>query len=346
MHMGCILLCSYFGLYCYGLLANTLQNSKRPGEQSEFCDKIKAQVRVFSRDSDVNVLEELRNLKHYLNYRIDKRKYDEQIAAAKVNFEGFRQSHVDDTLRKFDRAVKEKEEESKWKWSPLYQLFKKWPLKNFRAGPWDHSEQEWVEISVVLLENTKSDNLSLERECPHILRAFLQLVRNMEGFRRPLSHPIKGLHVENILGLARDKIQSGSLTTISQNIPITGWCTFPGIHRAVEHIDALSTDVAALLGDEPTAQIAVVEKIESFIGRIAHRAIADMVRMQREGELADMWFRVDIGEERQAKCDEVCSVIYPPLAVLQLKPWKFCNLALAVLQLTPWQFCNFSLDRT
>jgi hypothetical protein len=187
-------------------------------------------------------------------------------------------------------------------------------------------------MSAVLLENTKSDNLSLERECPHILRAFLQLVRNMEGFRHPLSHPIKGLHGENILGLARDKIQLGSLTTISQNIPITGWCTVPGIHRAVEHIDALSTDVAALLGDEPTGQMAVVEKIESFIGRIAHRAIADMVRMQREGELADMWFRVDIGEECQAKCDEVCSMIYPPLAVLQSCLGSSAIDAMAVLQ--------------
>ena len=50
----------------------------------------------------------------------------------------------------------------------------------------------------------------------------------------------------------------------------------------------------------------MVEKIESFIDRIAQRAIADMVRMHHESELANMWFSVDIGEQRQAKCNEVC----------------------------------------
>ena len=161
-------------------------------------------------------------------------------------------------------------------------------------------------MSVVLLENTKTEPLSLERECPHILRAFLYLVRTQEGFRRPLSHPTEGLHGEYILELGQDTLKSVALTSIAQNILITGWSTFPGIHSAVEHIDVLFTDVAALLGYEPSGQGAVVEKMESFIGRIAQRAIADMLRMHRESELADMWFSVDIGEQRQAKCNEVC----------------------------------------
>ena len=136
---------------------NTLQNSRKPEEHSEFLDKIKAQVRVFKTNSDVNVYEELRNLKDYLHYHIEQREYDDKVAIAKVNFETFRRNHVEDTLQKFDHAVKEKEEESNWKWLPLYQLFRKWPLKNFRARPWNHTEQEWLEMSVVLLENTKTE---------------------------------------------------------------------------------------------------------------------------------------------------------------------------------------------
>ena len=162
-------------------------------------------------------------------------------------------------------------------------------------------------MSAVLLQNMKTEPLSLERECPHILRAFFCLIRNMEGFRRPLSYPIIGLHEEYIMGLARDKIQLVTLMTIAQNILITCWSTFPDIQSAVEHIDVLFTDVAAILGDDPTGQNVVVEKMESFIGRIAQRVVADMVCMHRDSELADMWFSVDIGEQRQAKCNEVCT---------------------------------------
>ena len=161
-------------------------------------------------------------------------------------------------------------------------------------------------MSAVLLQNMKTEPLSLERECLHILRAFFCLIRNIWGFRRPLSYPIIGLHEEYIMGLARDKIQLVALMTIAQHILITGWSTFPGIQSAVEHIDVLFTDVAAILGDDPTGQKAVVEKMESFIGRIAQRAVADMVRMHRDSELADMWFRDDIGEQREAKCNKVC----------------------------------------
>lgn len=276
------------------------------GEYSDHVDKVKAQVRALESASDVSVYEELKQLKQYLHYRMEEKEYIEKAAAAKENFEDFRRKHVEDALREFDRAVKEKEEESKWKRSPLYQLFKKWPIKNFRAGPWEHSEQEWLEMSAVLLQNTKEEPLSLERECPHILRAFFCLFRNMDGFRRPLSHPTLGLHEEYIMGLARDNIQSVALTTIAQNLAITGWSTFPGIQDAAEHINVLFAGVNALLGEDPAGQKAVVEKMESFIGRIAQRAVADMVRMHRDSELADMWFRDDIGEQREAKCNKVC----------------------------------------
>ena len=113
MQISCTLLCSYIELYFYVLPVNTLQNSRRPGEHSKFLDKIKAQVRVFKTNSDVNVYEKLRNLKDYLHYCIEQREYDDKVATAKVNFETFRRNHVEDALQIFDRAVKEKEEESK-----------------------------------------------------------------------------------------------------------------------------------------------------------------------------------------------------------------------------------------
>jgi hypothetical protein len=181
------------------LIYISLQNTMSLGEHNELLDKIKAQVRVFKSNSDVTIYEELRNLKQYLHCRIEQREYNDKVAAAKVSFEDFRRNHVEDALRKFDRVEKHKEEESKWKWFPVYQILRKWPLRNFRDGPWDHTETEWQDMCDVPLKNTNSEPLSLEYECLHILRAILYLVRTLEGYSRPLPHPEKGLHGEYIL---------------------------------------------------------------------------------------------------------------------------------------------------
>lgn len=54
-----------------------------------FWKKINAQVKVFKVNSDMNVYEELRNLKDYLHYRIKQREYIDKVVAATVNFEDF-----------------------------------------------------------------------------------------------------------------------------------------------------------------------------------------------------------------------------------------------------------------
>ena len=109
-------------------------------------------------------------------------------------------------------------------------------------------------MSTILLENTRNEPSSLERECPQILRAILYLVRTLEGFNRPLSHPTRGVHGEYILELARDPHHLVTLTRIVQNLPITGWSIFHGIRNAVKHYDVLFTDVATLLGSDPSGK--------------------------------------------------------------------------------------------
>lgn len=277
----------------------------KTGEDSEWVEKVKAQVRVFKQNKEMCVFEELKELRSYILHKLAVKEWEEKVVAARVNFEGLRRKHVDRALEDYDCANKEKEEETKWKWSPLYQLLRKWPLPNFRAAPWDHTQSEWRDMSAVLLQNTRIEPPSLEGECPHILRALLYLVRSLEGFNRPLSHPTRGLHGEYIMELARHPQHSAALRRIATNLSTTGWSTFPGIHNAAEHMDKLFEDVAALLGCDPSVQNAVVVKVESFIGRIAQRALADMVRMRRAAELGDMWFNADIEPQRQRDCEEV-----------------------------------------
>lgn len=274
-------------------------------EHSALTDIIKAQVRCFKCNSDLQRYEELKNLKDYLSYRIARKEYDDKVAAAAVSFEDFRRSHVESELRKYDLGVKAREERCRWRWSPLFQIFKQWPLSNYAAGPWDHTDAEWVEMSAVLLENVKMDPLSLENECPHILRAIMYLVRILEGHKRPLAHPTKGLGNQYLLEFARDKDFSVALTEVVQNFPSMGWTSFPGIDVAAEPYSVLHRDVIALLGYEPNEQVAVVNKIKAFLGRMAHRAIADMLRMHRHSELADMWYSDSLSTQRQETCEEV-----------------------------------------
>ena len=210
-------------------------------------------------------------------------------------------------------------EEAKWKWSPLYQIFRRWPLRNFRNRPWDHTDGEWQEMSTVLLENTRREPLSLEQECPHILRALLYLVRTLQGHRRPLSHPITGVDQHFLLNVAHDTHLSVTLTSVAGSLPILGWTIFPGMQNAADNFEQLFSDVAALLGYDPSRKMAVIEKIESFVGWIALRAIADMVRMHRKDELADMWYTGDIRPDQNAKLEEIRSLYTYFTCVLHLQ---------------------------
>ena len=98
-------ICSYVlpllkGLYVHPLKPYTemfvlpLQNTKRPGEHSEFLDKIKALVMCLHHNTDVEVYDEVKNLRDYLQYRIDEKEYNDKVAAAKGQLRGIsKKSH-------------------------------------------------------------------------------------------------------------------------------------------------------------------------------------------------------------------------------------------------------------
>lgn len=156
-----------------------------------------------------------------------------------------------------------------------------------------------------MLENVNTEPLSLELECPHLVRAFLILFKTLHGQNRPLSHPDAGLTLQYILEFAVDNDKYVALTNVVHSLAASGWATFPGIHAVVDNYSNLHTNTVALLGYDPKKRVAVVEKIKAFIGKVVHRAISDMVRMQRSSELEDMWFRVDVPKQRRRKCNEV-----------------------------------------
>lgn len=42
----------------------------------------------------------------------------------------------------------------------------------------------------------------------------------------------------------------------------------------------------------------VSEKTLAFLGKIAHKMLVDMMRMHHSSELVDMWFTMDIHEQK------------------------------------------------
>ena len=161
--------------------------------------------------------------------------------------------------------------------------------------------------------------LSLETQCPHILRALLSLVRTLEGYKRPLAHPSKGLDLQFILDIAHSKEPSVALSMIVQGLPHTGCLAFPGICGALDTFSELHADIVALLGYDHSNQVVVVEKIQAFVGRMAHRSVADMLRTHHEEELALMWYNADNTEQEREKCEEVSYIL---LKTLTTNKWR------------------------
>ena len=270
------------------------QNNRSPKEHMVVFQKIKNQIRCFNSTLDVQRYEELMRLKDYLDYGIRTQKYEANLAVANGNAEELRSKYVKAKLDKFDDAEKSRAEQEKWGWSPLYCIFKEWPLPNFPKPPWVHTQNEWVEIEKTLLENVSSEPLSLELECSHIVRAFLVFFRMLHGYTRPLPHLDACLTLDYILDFAVDNEKFVALTNVMHNIATTGWVLFLGIQYVVDNYSNLHSDTVALLGYKPKKQVVVVEKIRTCIGRVAHRVVSDMVRMQRSFELEDMWFAKNI----------------------------------------------------
>src|ERR1700738_2569355 len=131
-------------------------NNRSPDEHMDVLQKIMNQIRCVNSTTDVQRYEELMRLKEYLDYRIRSQEYEANIAAANGNAEELRAKYVKGKLDKFDNAEKSRAEQDKWGWSPLYRIFKEWPLPNFQKSPWTHTQEEWLELEKALLENVST----------------------------------------------------------------------------------------------------------------------------------------------------------------------------------------------
>ena len=136
-------------------------------------------------------------------------------------------------------------------------------------------------------------------------KSVLVLVRILHSHMHPLSHPTMSLTLQYILNSVMDNEKSVALTNVVNHLAILGWILFPSIHTMMDNFSNLHSNTIALLGYDLDNQVGVVDRIRVFIGRITHRVITDMGRMQRSFKLKDTWFAIDIPEQQRAKCEKV-----------------------------------------
>lgn len=117
------------------------------------------------------------------------------------------------------------------------------------------------------------------------LESSLYLVRTLEGYKRPLAYPTKGLDFKYMLDLAQGNDYSIALFMVVHSLPHKGWGAFSCIHEALDTFNEFHTYTVALLGYDPSNQIKVVEKIQAFIKRMTHIFVANMVQMHHDEQL-------------------------------------------------------------
>lgn len=150
----------------------------------------------------------------------------------------------------------------------------------------------------ILLDKFKNYPLSLYVECSHIVRDVLVWARTLEGYKHSLAHPTKGLNMKYIFDLARDNGKSVALTIVVQNLPAMRWAMCLEIVIMSDSYSIIHLNIMAVLVYDPSKHVEVVDKITGFIGRIAHKGLAKMMRMQFPFELANMCFGANILEQR------------------------------------------------
>ncbi len=76
-------------------------------------------------------------------------------------------------------------------------LVKTFALDSSTQCPWEHTK---AELQNIIIEVEKeSQELTLDTECPHIVKSFIFFCRYTFGRLHPLVHANKGLTLRNIL---------------------------------------------------------------------------------------------------------------------------------------------------
>ena len=151
---------------------------------------------------------ELTKLEHYLRYLKDKAMYVSKRLNVEIALQDRRKSHVLGQLKLYDCEREMRLEDRDWGWSPMFRILCKEGSPALPPRPWSHTQEELDRILAALHADDKMEPMSLELDCPHIVRALKLYARVSLGRRSPICHPVMGMTRANILAIAKDKVES------------------------------------------------------------------------------------------------------------------------------------------
>jgi hypothetical protein len=131
----------------------------------------------------------------------------------------------------------------------------------------------WKELQIIMLEMDKELHpLSLNMECPHIIRAFKLFCKRTFGKLHPLANANIGLTHHSIVHCYWDQSHYVWLTIVVQDILDYKFLWFPKQWQCIEEIKQCHQDLLGLLGFDLQQQEPIIEKILGFMSKIYHRA--------------------------------------------------------------------------
>lgn len=161
----------------------------------------------------------------------------------------------------------------------------------------------------MIVEEVRTKKSSLESKCPHVVRALKLYVQMTEGRGVLLAHPLKGMTKTRLLEIALNGTESRRMSICGQDVYDIGFAYFPcTFQNSKEPRHTVCSDMLALLGMEGWHQDDVLQKVESFLRRIARRALVDLHRIHEyKNEVAAMWFAPASKNPSSVRvhCDEV-----------------------------------------
>jgi hypothetical protein len=122
-------------------------------------------------DNRFRRFKEYENLKQYLQYLKEKENYDVIQETAIKDLNVLREKHVEAKVREFKESEALERETRTWQWSALFLALSQNPVPNGPQRPWAHTQDEWQQIAAAVKDDCAGGPLTLDGECPHIIRA-------------------------------------------------------------------------------------------------------------------------------------------------------------------------------
>lgn len=182
-------------------------------------------------------------------------------------------------------------------------------------------------MAEILNCSEQHDSLTLEEDYPQVVLVLKLFMKNMYGRTRPLAHPSRGLILEFLSFLARDKDCSTTINVVVQELERFAWIYFLDLVGSESKLESFNYDIVVLLDHELIQHEAIATKIEAFVGRIAHKAVRDMILMKKHKELAAMWHESKTSNEIKTDAENVsCEMLYlNVISCMLCKLWcRFC----------------------